>query len=204
MIQSSVLLYRQYRKYVLTASGASAYQCAMSTPIPAILPKLLALAGSSQPYEATAALRMARVKLGGDWSVVEDLTKWSLGGEERKLTQLLDRAATAESDQGVKALNSARRLMRTVPGLDFEFLSRKLAELAKSPRAIRIASPTSGTRPKRRPAKSPKPKQAWDEVFMQAASSSGNPERERRVRAKRPSRVASPADDRQIAFCFGD
>jgi hypothetical protein len=174
-----------------------------TTAIHSLLPKLLATAGSPQPYEATAALRMARARLGGDWSVVTDRVRWMI--DDRRFGQLLDRAATADDgEQSIKALFSARRLMGTVPGLDFEFLSRKIAELAKSPQAIRIAKPTSRSRPKRRPAKSPKPTQTWDEVFTQASSSSVNPERERRVRATRQSRVASPADDRQMSFFFGD
>ena len=181
----------------------------MSASIPTILPKLLALAGSSNPHEATTALRMARAQLRGDWSVVTDRVRWM--ADEERLGQLLDKAATAESDQSVKALADAQRLMRKVPGLDFQFLSRKVAELQKAPaRPVRVRSPSSRKPASRR--RSPPPARAvtpeiWAEVFAEAVGAN----RERaaqaggrvvKARARRPARPMGTGQ--QLSFDLGD
>jgi hypothetical protein len=192
----------------------------MSTLIPTVLPKLLALAGSSQPFEARNALRMARAKLQGDWSVVIDLTEWMLDGEAEYFEWLLERVATSEDNvESVKALADAQRLMRTVEGLSFDFLSRKVGELRKAQGAAKIRRPAAkntSTPPAEAPPAPPVTEAVWAEVFAEchAANLSRAAQRDpadadnvvqfrrrRRVAAPpRPPCVAQPAV--QLAFDF--
>lgn len=185
------------------------YQCAMSAPIPPILPKLLALAGSPNPFEATLALRKARSALEGNWSVVTDFTKWMI--DDRRLARLLDRAATADGDQSARAWRDAQRMMGKVAGLDFQFLSRKVAELQKPPSRIRIASKQEAR------AEPPTPRvteATWAEVFAACAVANRSRAAKRAadktadkklVKFRGPRRPAPAASGgEQLSFDFGD
>lgn len=170
----------------------------MSTSIPTILPKLLALAGSPNAFEAAAALRKARTAVGGDWSVVTGVTRWMI--DDQRLGRLLDRVATGEADQSTKALRDAQKLMAKVDGLDFQFLSRKVAELQKAPRR-RVRS--LRTRPTSDHAAAPAApvrvtEATWAEVF--ALAETANADRPIVKMRRRGAPRASAAQ--QLLFAF--